>query len=301
MLCAMDDISGRSTCFGDSGGPLLVGDAVTGWKVAGVTSWGLVCGSKISPSVFADVLALRSWIDSSPPPAPIRTGSVYISGSPRVGRSIHCVAQITGAAGLLAVRWTRAGIPISSGPSYRVRRARRRRRPWPAPSRRATPAARSRGIAAGRDRCRPRRRPPRAHARAARHPLHPAARRRRALHRACDGHRPQRHRRRRVPGGGRRPAAALGARRVGERRGVAGPPADRRALRGGGPRRRRGREHHAGSAHGEHARSADGRQKRRRSEEPCKTCTSRCLAPKRGSGRCFARGFARSVRTARVS
>ena len=68
MLCAMDDISGRSTCFGDSGGPLLVGDQVSGWRVAGVTSWGLVCGSKISPSVFADVLALRSWIDSSPPP-----------------------------------------------------------------------------------------------------------------------------------------------------------------------------------------------------------------------------------------
>jgi secreted trypsin-like serine protease len=122
MLCAMDDISGRSTCFGDSGGPLLVGDQVSGWRVAGVTSWGLVCGSKISPSVFADVLALRSWIDSSPPPAPIRTGSVYISGRPLVGRSIHCVAQVTGATGI-AVRWTRAGVPISSGASYRVRRA----------------------------------------------------------------------------------------------------------------------------------------------------------------------------------
>ena len=31
------------------------------------------------------------------------------------------------------------------------------------------------------------------------------------------------------------------------------------------------------------------------------SCTFRCLAPKRGSGHCFARGFACSVRTARVS
>ncbi len=122
MLCAMDDIAGRSTCFGDSGGPLLAGNAISGWRVAGVTSWGLLCGSKISPSVYADVAALRSWIDSSPPPAPVRTGSVYVSGRALVGRAIHCVAQVTGATSV-AVKWTRAGTPIASGVSYRVRRA----------------------------------------------------------------------------------------------------------------------------------------------------------------------------------
>jgi hypothetical protein len=122
MLCAMDDVSGRSVCFGDSGGPLVVGNASSGWRVAGVTSWNLVCGSKISPSVFADVLSLRSWIDSSPPPAPDRTGSVYISGRAVAGRTIHCVAQVTGADSI-AVKWTRAGVEIASGPSYRVRRA----------------------------------------------------------------------------------------------------------------------------------------------------------------------------------
>ena len=76
----------------------------------------------VSPNVFADVLALRSWIDSSPPRAPIRTGSVYVSGRPLVGRTIHCVAQVTGATSV-AVKWRRAGVPIATGASYRVRRA----------------------------------------------------------------------------------------------------------------------------------------------------------------------------------
>ncbi len=122
MLCADASPSGQGTCFGDSGGPLLVADGSGGTLLAGITSWGLACGSVISPNVFADVLALRSWIDSSPPPAPIRTGSVYVSGRALVGRSIHCVAQIKGATSI-AVKWRRAGVPIASGASYRVRRA----------------------------------------------------------------------------------------------------------------------------------------------------------------------------------
>ena len=122
MMCADGSPSGQGTCFGDSGGPLLVDDGAGGLLLAGVTSWGLVCGSVVSPNVFADVLALRSWIDSSPPRAPIRTGSVYVSGRPLVGRTIHCVAQVTGATSV-AVKWRRAGVPIATGASYRVRRA----------------------------------------------------------------------------------------------------------------------------------------------------------------------------------
>jgi hypothetical protein len=47
---------------------------------------------------------------------------VYISGRAVEGRTIHCVAQVTGA-DTIAVKWTRAGVEIASGPTYRVRSA----------------------------------------------------------------------------------------------------------------------------------------------------------------------------------
>ena len=122
MLCADASPSGQTSCFGDSGGPLLVDGGGGNLLLAGVTSWGLACGSHISPSVFADVLQLRSWIDSSPPAAPERVGSVYISGNPSVRRAIHCVPQVRGSGVTTRFAWLRAGTRIGTGPSYRVRR-----------------------------------------------------------------------------------------------------------------------------------------------------------------------------------
>jgi len=55
-------------------------------------------------------------------PAPIRTGSVYVSGRAVAGRALHCVAQVSGAT-TIAFKWTRGGTPITTGSSYRVRRA----------------------------------------------------------------------------------------------------------------------------------------------------------------------------------
>jgi len=122
MLCADASPSGQTTCLGDSGGPLLVDGGGGHLLIAGVTSWGLACGSRISPSVFADVLQLRSWLDSSPPAAPERVGSVYISGNPAVRRTIHCVPQVRGAGVRTTFAWLRAGTLIGTRPSYRVQR-----------------------------------------------------------------------------------------------------------------------------------------------------------------------------------
>jgi hypothetical protein len=72
--------------------------------------------------VFADVLQLRSWLDSSPPAAPERVGSVYISGNPAVRRTIHCVPQVRGAGVRTTFAWLRAGTLIGTRPSYRVQR-----------------------------------------------------------------------------------------------------------------------------------------------------------------------------------
>ncbi|CAG7671705.1 unnamed protein product, partial [Allacma fusca] len=57
MVCAGDD--GRGTCLGDSGGALVC----TG-VIAGIVSWGTEpCAQAEYPSVFANVAAVRSWID----------------------------------------------------------------------------------------------------------------------------------------------------------------------------------------------------------------------------------------------
>ena len=58
--------SGASTCFGDSGGPLLVSGSDGAWRQVGVTSWGRGPCPPDSFSVFAQVTnnAIYDWIDA---------------------------------------------------------------------------------------------------------------------------------------------------------------------------------------------------------------------------------------------
>ncbi|GGK10501.1 trypsin [Pilimelia anulata] len=51
-ICAGDDK--RTTCMGDSGGPLLAGMAGN-WTLVGITSWGYGCGSRGTPGFYAQV------------------------------------------------------------------------------------------------------------------------------------------------------------------------------------------------------------------------------------------------------
>ena len=63
-LCAFDPVGQRDTCQGDSGGPMLVEvDGVL--ELAGITSFGLGCGSRNSvPGVYTRVSAHAEWIES---------------------------------------------------------------------------------------------------------------------------------------------------------------------------------------------------------------------------------------------
>jgi trypsin len=59
MLCAGAlGEGGRDACQGDSGGPLIDKDA----KLIGVISWGVGCGQKDFPGVYARVSGLQGWL-----------------------------------------------------------------------------------------------------------------------------------------------------------------------------------------------------------------------------------------------
>ena len=62
-MCAGAGKGEIDSCAGDSGGPLACKDEGGVWYVVGVTSWGVGCARKGLYGVYADVRAMRSWID----------------------------------------------------------------------------------------------------------------------------------------------------------------------------------------------------------------------------------------------
>ena len=65
ILAAFQDVQNPSTnrdsCYGDSGGPLIVNSNGTLYQV-GITSWGIGCAQQGYPGVYASVPALRTFI-----------------------------------------------------------------------------------------------------------------------------------------------------------------------------------------------------------------------------------------------
>jgi hypothetical protein len=78
-----------SACFGDSGGPLLVGRVDIG-----VVSWGPACGSMRDPEIYANA-ALGRGFALAPRPvwAPRVAIPPRITGAARVGQSVRCVVR----------------------------------------------------------------------------------------------------------------------------------------------------------------------------------------------------------------
>ena len=66
MICAGLPAGGKDTCFGDSGGPLLVaGSSAAKDILVGITSWGEGCALKNFPGVYARVSYFTKWIGTN--------------------------------------------------------------------------------------------------------------------------------------------------------------------------------------------------------------------------------------------
>jgi hypothetical protein len=96
MVCAID-IDGKpplsSGCNGDSGGPVY-GGTLAAPVLVGIVSWGGErCGADHLPTVSAEAARFRDFLlDPNPTWAPWGTESVKVTGTPRVGKRLTCVA-----------------------------------------------------------------------------------------------------------------------------------------------------------------------------------------------------------------
>lgn len=67
---------GEDACRGDGGGPLACLDEVSNqYVLTGITAWGIGCGQKDVPGVYANVAQFVPWIDSW-----VKKGSVPVHG-----------------------------------------------------------------------------------------------------------------------------------------------------------------------------------------------------------------------------
>ena len=82
MLCAGETLGGKDSCYGDSGGPLLVPDGSNQLLVAGVVSFGVGCGLPTQYGVYARVgdTELHTWLDRNLPAVATPPGTTPVVG-----------------------------------------------------------------------------------------------------------------------------------------------------------------------------------------------------------------------------
>jgi secreted trypsin-like serine protease len=72
-LCAGVAAGGIDSCFGDSGGPLIVPNPQGGWKLAGITSFGVGCARPNTYGVYTRVARYLDWVNAYVRPTKINS------------------------------------------------------------------------------------------------------------------------------------------------------------------------------------------------------------------------------------
>lgn len=63
-MCAGGE-ENKDACYGDGGGPIVCKDPLTSqYFQVGITAWGIGCGQKDHPGVYADVSRFSNWIEN---------------------------------------------------------------------------------------------------------------------------------------------------------------------------------------------------------------------------------------------
>lgn len=62
MLCAGEMSGGKDSCYGDSGGPLILGDSSSTAVQVGIVSWGNGCGLANFPGVYTRLANYSAWL-----------------------------------------------------------------------------------------------------------------------------------------------------------------------------------------------------------------------------------------------
>jgi hypothetical protein len=80
MICAGFLTGGKSSCFGDSGGPLLLRHR-NAWHEVGIVSWGIGCALPERPGVYARIASMMSFIEETVPPERSGAQTVTMAGA----------------------------------------------------------------------------------------------------------------------------------------------------------------------------------------------------------------------------
>lgn len=124
MLCARSYNAFRrpntSPCVGDSGGPLVA----DGGLQVGIVSFGISCGALREPTVFAEVAALREFIDDPDPDwSPQPLGRPAVSGRIAPGEVVTCEPPVfRNPVQRLRYRWGVNRLLVATGRRVRITR-----------------------------------------------------------------------------------------------------------------------------------------------------------------------------------